>query len=642
MLVLFPLLCLVLGALGVDIPMWLDGALVDATATDDSYNTGGTISVNGWTVQVPKNMLVTFPAAYVPWKDFVAQKAAVIGYEVNVAGNIVNGVSIAAQIIVQEFAMEINQGYIEEINFDGTMKILNGPIIRINDPNAVFSVGYSSPFMVADDKSPSVSSFSGFPMCVPRSSNDTLCPSSQRPVVAGTPRRIFQAPDPLVMAPFLPGDFIMYRGFRNAQNQLICFDIVAWNVQITTTGSPAYIRVEETLVGVYTPNTNAEVAETRFIGYTSDPSVTVSISAIDIDPCTGHETYRSIGVGQARPEEGGRNKWLARIDGTTPSIYTREYRMVASSGTVVTRNGIVAGEYVAPILEWIQPELLVPGIEPIINEYAAMSHLTRGVGPDEDGNIFGPLDPFPQSGVTVFNISTCAGPVTPGEPGEGESQTANPRIDATIPISATGSQVATVPHTKRLYVRHDDTFTLRGYQDNNNMGSNDTLTWSWSVLTDQSAGTQSNLVTFTPSSDSKSISVRFANSAPTGEYVFQLAISSANHNTTGNFTYTVSVFSGPDIVSVDAVTWTSGQSGTIGVTCSSLYLVDWKVNMQVTYPGDRGTTTSAMAATPPGSGLWSFSSRRVDRPGTITCRSALNGQATRSGTTAKRAVQLKA
>lgn len=62
----------------------LNTDLRSATATDDSYNTGGTISVNGWTVQVPKNMLVTFPAAYVPWKDFVAEKAAVMGYEVNV------------------------------------------------------------------------------------------------------------------------------------------------------------------------------------------------------------------------------------------------------------------------------------------------------------------------------------------------------------------------------------------------------------------------------------------------------------------------------------------------------------------------------------------------------------------------------
>jgi hypothetical protein len=87
--------------------------------------------------------------------------------------------------------MKINQGYINQTNFDRTIAIRNGPTTRINDPNAVFSAGFSLPFMAADDKSPSVRSFSGFPMCVPRSANDTLCLSSNRPLVLGSnaPRR---------------------------------------------------------------------------------------------------------------------------------------------------------------------------------------------------------------------------------------------------------------------------------------------------------------------------------------------------------------------------------------------------------------------------------------------------------------------
>ena len=62
------------------------------------------------------------------------------------------------------------------------MKIVNGPTLRINDPNAVFSVGYTAaPFFTADDESPSITSFSGFPMCIPRGTNDTACPSTNRP-----------------------------------------------------------------------------------------------------------------------------------------------------------------------------------------------------------------------------------------------------------------------------------------------------------------------------------------------------------------------------------------------------------------------------------------------------------------------------
>ncbi|KAK0744253.1 hypothetical protein B0T18DRAFT_470350 [Schizothecium vesticola] len=541
-----------------------------------------------------------------------------------VAGNIVDGIPLAAQIIVTEFAMETNQGYIDQTNFDGTIAIRNGPTIRINDPNAVFSAGFSLPFMVADDKSPSISSFSGFPMCVPRSANDTLCPSSNRPLVPGSnaPRRIFQAPDALIMAPFLPGDFIVYRGFRQG-NQLICFEIVAWNVQITTQGAPTYVRVEETLVGIYTPNTLGEVAETRFIGYVSDPSVTVSIVAIDIDPCTGHETFRPISVAQNRPEGGGRNKWVSRIDGTQPSVYTREYRAVTSTGTVTTRNGIVAGQYVSPILEWIQPELLAPGNEPLVHEFSGLSHLTKGIGlVGESRNLFGPLSPFPQSGVTVFDVTTCT--TTP--PDEGEGPTPAARITGSI-----GSVTGPSP----LFVRSDDTFILRGFQDNTSpVFSNTDLTWTWSIVANQSAGSQSNFVTFTPATDGRSISLKLADTAPTGEYVFQLAIASASQNRTGAATFTANFFTGADTVSIEAVTWTSSQSGTIGVTCKSNYLVDNKVGMSVTYPGDNGITTSVMAATPPGTGLWSFSTRRVARPGTVTCRSLLNGQASRAGTTA--------
>lgn len=68
-----------------DAPLFIQGGFEDATATDDSYNTGGTISVNGFTITVPSNMLVQFPAAWVPWKDFVEDKDAMIGYEINVS-----------------------------------------------------------------------------------------------------------------------------------------------------------------------------------------------------------------------------------------------------------------------------------------------------------------------------------------------------------------------------------------------------------------------------------------------------------------------------------------------------------------------------------------------------------------------------
>jgi hypothetical protein len=43
-------------------------ASVDGTA----YNAGGKLSVGGLSITIPKNLQVQFPAAWVPWKDFVS------------------------------------------------------------------------------------------------------------------------------------------------------------------------------------------------------------------------------------------------------------------------------------------------------------------------------------------------------------------------------------------------------------------------------------------------------------------------------------------------------------------------------------------------------------------------------------------
>ena len=89
---------------------------------------------------------------------------------------------------VAQLALQVSNGVIESLAFDGSIKIVNGPTIRINDPNAVYSAGFKTyPVFTADDENPSVSSFGGFPMCVPRSATDTACPSSNRPTNVPNP-----------------------------------------------------------------------------------------------------------------------------------------------------------------------------------------------------------------------------------------------------------------------------------------------------------------------------------------------------------------------------------------------------------------------------------------------------------------------
>lgn len=69
------------------------------------------------------------------------------------------------------------------------------------------------------------------------------------------------------MAPFVPGDFIEYSGYRSG-GEVICYEITATNIQIITgadagNGRPSYIRMEDALIGVYSADANAEDGQTR-------------------------------------------------------------------------------------------------------------------------------------------------------------------------------------------------------------------------------------------------------------------------------------------------------------------------------------------------------------------------------------------
>jgi hypothetical protein len=241
----------------------ISNKLHSCTPSGTEYNSGGSISVDGFSIEVPKNLIAQFPVAWVPFKDVCA--GGVIGYEVSVFGNMVNGKAIAAQISVgSPVALQGEVGYIEEVNIDSaSLKIRGGPTLKLNDPDGVFSKGLSGPALFpVDAENPSITAFSGFPMCIPRSASDPLCPASNRP---GTQQN-FVAPDPLVAAPFKAGDYIEYSGVKGADGIVWVWEASAVNVQITTQASdsvPNYIRMEDALIGVFDASGNVEVADIR-------------------------------------------------------------------------------------------------------------------------------------------------------------------------------------------------------------------------------------------------------------------------------------------------------------------------------------------------------------------------------------------
>lgn len=133
----------------------------------------------------------------------------------------------------------------------------------------------------------------------------------------------------------------------------------------------------------------------QFIGYTTDATVSIGISRNEVDPCTGD--IKAVSVGSAVPRAGDvRNKWIWRASSTTLTTYTREYNITTSTGTGITNGGqILAGQYIQPVGEWIFPESGLPGTIPLKNDFSSFSWLKLGFGPDDDGNIWGPLNPSP-------------------------------------------------------------------------------------------------------------------------------------------------------------------------------------------------------------------------------------------------------
>ncbi|KAI4801426.1 hypothetical protein E4T44_11560 [Aureobasidium sp. EXF-8845] len=471
------------------------------------------------------------------------------------------------------------------------MKIKGGPTIRVNDPNGVYGAAYTqNPLYTADDENPSITSFSGFPMCVPRSSSDPLCPASNRPAGQST----FKAPDALKMAPFQVGDYLEYSGI-NVGGMIVCYTIVAPNVQITTSGAPTFIRVEDAIVGIYDGSAGSEFGDSRFIGYTSDPTASITVWVIDVDTCTGEETERSVGAAKYKAGD-VRNKWEWRAATTTNSKYTREYVIRASTGEKLTDNKINAGRYVQPALEYLFPEANVPGIMPPVNDFKNFPFLAQGLGYDSNGNLFGQLSPWP--GASAPAPRSC-GPYSPPAATSASSAASSPASSATdvatvvdpsasassTPIEADTKPTPVVAAVATQTTRPGVVFKL-GFNVTNSADfiAND-LVFSWTQVEGPTL-TLSDSTVASPSLTAPSGTVK-------ATYVYNIKVSSTKAGTSGNAN--VTVVSDPlvkDIVTIESYTSNSSNGGSISVKART-NIVGYKAGMKV-YVGSSATGTATI------------------------------------------------
>ncbi|KAB2108432.1 hypothetical protein AG0111_0g2696 [Alternaria gaisen] len=562
-------------------PFTVTGSLDGCASTGSEYNAGGSISVNNFAIEVPKNLIVQFPVVWAPFRELC--DAGAFGFETTVVGNIVDGKVIAGQIsVAQRFGLEGSQGYISKINDDG------------------------------------------FPMCIPYSGNTAKCSSSNRP--SG---QTFTPQDPLAMVPLKVGDFIEYSGLKNGGGEILASSIVCISLHITTQAGanvPNYIRVEDFLVGVPDNSANVEFADIRAIGFLSScAGATVTISAIDVDPCTGKETYRPIGTTQ--PKQETRCKWEARIAPQAQAPFTREYRITTNSPVQTTKDGIKAGQFIAAVSEWIFPEVDVPGTNPPPYPFNDIRGLVQG--DFLDGKQYGPLSPFP--GPTPPAPSKTCSPADIPDPNATPTPTPTPSPSPETPSEPSTPQTAPIASiaTFASALRVGTDVTLLG--SNTASGLKDTdLNFAWTKTTPSSPA-----ISIT---NANSPSATFLAPKVTTEtsFTFELTITSKT-DTTKSSKATVTVKINPtlaDTVNMDTYTWESRQSGSITASCTSNVKNGDNKSMTLLL---NGTTRRTMVAVSGQPGKWTYSARDTARPTNVKCVSDLKGEsALRAGTATTR------
>ncbi|WP_045835017.1 hypothetical protein [Hyphomicrobium sp. 99] len=179
----------------------------DASAACAGGGSGGNVTINGTKIVIPCNLVVQMPANTVTWADFVTGLEGQVSpepydlasitstsqnpsFELHLIGNVVNGTYIAALGYASQQSVNSGTGVISSIDFStGHIVVASNSgttvELEINDPKGRFGRATSRDGRLSvDDANPTIVAATGYPMCVPRTSNgqnDPLCPQKNRP-----------------------------------------------------------------------------------------------------------------------------------------------------------------------------------------------------------------------------------------------------------------------------------------------------------------------------------------------------------------------------------------------------------------------------------------------------------------------------
>lgn len=182
-------------------------------------------------------------------------------------------------------------------------------------------------------------------------------------------------PDPMVMAPLVVGDFILYTGQQigntfevngltangssTSHGTIFCRVLISASLLVgyyTSVGTKsAYVVVDESMWDITTPP-SADPSETRAVAFTTDQTTPVQWYAEDVDRCTGDITERAIQL--VIPQQNAPVGRVVYRMGTTRVVpVTRNVIFRSVGGTIVIRNNLTAGEYHSPIADFVFPEI---------------------------------------------------------------------------------------------------------------------------------------------------------------------------------------------------------------------------------------------------------------------------------------------
>ncbi|MGB7621026.1 MAG: hypothetical protein WBN92_01635 [Terriglobia bacterium] len=384
-----------------------------------------------------------------------------------------------------------------------------GKFGRANTPDQRFTLDPDNPTVMSGTGYPAC-----LPRTDPAgAAPDALCPEGQRPkdLTGAYVGKFFTnapvaapgvtpMPDPNIQAPFEVGDYITFAGTLVTDNAAaptagpwpangtsgtyISAHTITSNVAIFTAAgtNPSYVMTDTFILGTggLTVLGAAEaVIRTRFEGMTTDFSRQIHVYGIDFNSLTGAPSDRdwgTIGVDPGPPTGAVLGRWRFRPPcapfGTVPTkpdkqcvmnasgVFlpaTREMRAVIEGAwvpgqTTTYANGLIAGQYHAPITTLIFPEN-IPGSPIIPANFEAIPFLACGGYPSTTGVLAGQLNPWP--GAAAPSLTNCAGFIAPPSAvsatatpssvisGTGTLVTLSASASGSAPLSFTWTQAAT-------------------------------------------------------------------------------------------------------------------------------------------------------------------------------------------------------